>query len=264
VNHPVRRELHKNFIRMNLDNFADDPNVVHLISAEYTGPQEFMEFWLDEIAAWQKETGKDAKIALSATKDVQDAILENPRYADVVDIIDIRYWHYNTDSIYAPAGGRNLAPRQHARKMKPGKVTFDEAYKAVSEYRGKYPEKAVTYYAQNYPALAWGIFMGGGSLAGIPVKDAEFLEAAAGMDIIDSGSDSHKMLGNDSGCIIYSHGEGEIAVPLKTGKYTITAFDAKTGEKKSVKKSVKIREGFTLAAPGNEQVWLITANRSSR
>lgn len=260
VNHPVRRELHKNFIRMNLDNFADDPNVVHLISAEYTGPQEFMEFWLDEIATWQKETGKDAKITLSATKDVQDAILENPRYADVVDIIDIRYWHYNTDSIYAPAGGKNLAPRQHARKMKPGKVTFDEAYKAVSEYRSKYPDKAVTYYAQNYPALSWGIFMGGGSLAGIPVKDDEFLKAAAGMNIIDSSSDTYKMLGNENSCIIYSHGAGDISVPLKAGKYTITAFDAKTGEKKSVKKSVKIGEGFSLNAPGSEQVWMITAN----
>ena len=43
--------------------------------------------------------------------------------------------------------------------MKVGKVTFDEAYRAVSEYRKKFPEKAVTYYAQNYPDMAWAVFM---------------------------------------------------------------------------------------------------------
>ena len=63
------------------------------------------------------------------------------------------------DGLYAPEGGKNLAPRQHARKMKVGKVTFDEAYRAVSEYRKKFPEKAVTYYAQNYPDMAWAVFM---------------------------------------------------------------------------------------------------------
>lgn len=259
VEHPVRRALHKNYIRMNLDNFADDPNVVHLISAEFTGPQKFVEFWLDEIAEWQKETDKDAKIALSTTKDVQDAILENPRYADVVDVIDIRYWHYNTDSIYAPEGGKNLAPRQHARKMKVGKVTFDEAYKAVSEYRTKYPDKAVTYYAQNYtnPSIAWGVFMGGGSLAGIPVKDSAFLSDAARMGIIESDSDKYRLLGNENGCIVYSTGSGEIALPLAPGKYKITCYNPETGEPDGVKKTIRITDGYTLKTPDSTQVYRI-------
>ncbi|MDE5954159.1 MAG: pectate lyase, partial [Duncaniella sp.] len=217
VNHPVRRDLHRNFIRMNLDNFADNPNVVHLISAEFTGPQHFVEFWLDTIDEWEKETGKKANVALSTTKDVQDAILANPKYRDIVDIIDIRYWHYKTDGLYAPEGGKNLAPRQHARKMKVGKVTFKEAYKAVSEYRGKYPDKAVTYYAQNYPDMAWAVFMAGGSLAGIPVKDTEFLKDAAGMEIIESASDNFKLLGNQDGCIIYSQGANSIPLELTSG-----------------------------------------------
>ncbi|MDE6358600.1 MAG: pectate lyase, partial [Duncaniella sp.] len=148
VDNKTLADLHRQYIRMNLDQLADNPNVVHLLSAEYTGPLHFTEFWLDVIDEWQKETGKNVKVALSATKDVQDAILANPKYKDVVDIIDIRYWHYKTDGLYAPEGGKNLAPRQHARKMKVGKVTFDEAYKAVSEYRTKYHDNAVTYYAQ--------------------------------------------------------------------------------------------------------------------
>ncbi|WP_300503665.1 DUF6298 domain-containing protein [uncultured Duncaniella sp.] len=246
VNHPTRRELHKNYIRMNLDNFADDPNVVHLISAEFTGPQHFVEFWLDEIAAWEKETGKDAKVALSTTKDVQDAILANPKYADVVDIIDIRYWHYKTDGIYAPEGGKNLAPRQHARKMKVGKVTFKEAYKAVSEYRNKYPEKAVTYYAQNYPDMAWAVFMAGGSLAGIPVKDSDFLKAASAMEIVGTDSDDFKLLRGKDGMIVYSQGANAIPIDLPAGKYSVTAYNPKSGESTVVNKSVKISAPYTL------------------
>ena len=41
-----------------------------------------------------------------------------------------------------PKVERTWLPRQHARKMKVGKVTFDEAYRAVSEYRKKFPEKS--------------------------------------------------------------------------------------------------------------------------
>lgn len=66
----------------------------------------------------EKETGKHALVALSTTKDVQDAILTDAKRASVVDIIDIRYWHYKTDGIYAPGGGKNMAPRQHMRKRK--------------------------------------------------------------------------------------------------------------------------------------------------
>ena len=59
--------------------------------------------------------------------------------------------------------------------MKVGKVTFDEAYRAVSEYRKKFPEKAVTYYAQNYPDMAWAVFMASGSCPVVPVADESFL-----------------------------------------------------------------------------------------
>lgn len=257
VNHPVRRELHRNFIRTSLDRLADNPNVVHLISEEFTGPLHFVEFWLDEIAAWEKETGKDVKIALSTTKDVQDSILANPKYADVVDIIDIRYWHYKTDGIYAPEGGKNLAPRQHARKMKVGKVTFKEAYKAVSEYRNKYPDKAVTYFAQNYPQMAWAVFMAGGSLAGIPTVDKAFLTDAASMEIVDSGSDDFKILGKKDGAIVYSDGANSIGLDLEPGKYRVTRFDSKTGESKVITKSVKIQGPYTLTAPdGTSVFWL--------
>ena len=133
ISHPVRRELHRQYIRQCLNNFSDNSNVIQLTSAEFTGPLHFVQFWLDVIAEWEAETGKKAKVALSTTKDVQDAILADPKRAAVVDVIDIRYWHYKKDGIFAPEGGKNMAPRQHMRKMKVGKITFNEAYKAVSE-----------------------------------------------------------------------------------------------------------------------------------
>ena len=55
-------------------------------------------------------------IGLSATKDVQDAILADPVRSKIVSVIDIQYWWYQSDgSLYTPQGGKNLAPRQHER-----------------------------------------------------------------------------------------------------------------------------------------------------
>lgn len=252
IDHPVRRELHRNYIRQCLNQFADDDNVVQLISAEYTGPLHFVEFWLDVIGEWEKETGKQACVALSTTKDVQDAILNDPERARLVDVIDIRYWHYKTDGVYAPEGGKNLAPRQHARKMKVGKVTFKEAYKAVSEYRQKYPEKAVTYYAQNYPDMAWAVLMAGGSCPVLPVKDEIFLADAAQMKTEDTGTDSYqKMVKSDKGSIIYSHSDTEITIRLAPGKYTLKSINPVTGEVSVLFKRLIIKDVYPLKPQGN-------------
>lgn len=247
ISHPVRREFHRKYIRQCLDNFADDANVVQLISAEYTGPLHFVQFWLDVIGEWEKETGKKATVALSTTKDVQDAILNDVRRAKLVDIIDIRYWHYKVDGLYAPEGGKNLAPRQHARKMKVGKVTFDEAYRAVSEYRQKFPEKAVTYYAQNYPDMAWAVFMAGGSCPVIPVADEGFLNDAAAMDVEDTGTNKYrKLVKSGIGSIIYSHFEADIPVHLSPGKYILKSVDPKTGAITVIDKRLNIKDVYML------------------
>lgn len=163
--HQVRKELYRSYIREGLNRLSKHPNVVHLLSAEYTGPLHFMQFWLDVIREWEQETGLHPLIALSATKDVQDAILNDPVRAAVVDIIDIRYWHYReNDTVYAPAGGQNLAPRQHARLVKTGKTTAVEVFRAVNEYRLRYPDKVVFYYGQSYPQAAEAVLNAGGSL----------------------------------------------------------------------------------------------------
>ena len=254
ITHPVRRELHKQYIRQCLNNFADNPNVIQLTSAEFTGPLHFVQFWLDVIAEWETETGKKAKVALSTTKDVQDAILADPKRAAVVDIIDIRYWHYKTDGVFAPEGGKNMAPRQHMRKMKVGKVTFTEAYKAVHEYRQKFPEKAVTFYAQNYPAMGWAVFMAGGSCPVIPCTDKAFLKDAAAMEVEETDTDNYKkMVKSDIGSIIYSKSGTEIPVQLSSGKYILKYIHPGSGKMIVIDKSLKINGVYKLKVPDKKE-----------
>lgn len=123
VEDSILRPLHRHYIRMCLEQLKDNPNVVHFISAEYTGPLHFTKFWLETISEWETETGFHPLIALSCTKDAQDAILADSVLSKVVDIIDIRYWHYSDKGLWAPEAGKNLAPRQWARKFPVGKTS---------------------------------------------------------------------------------------------------------------------------------------------
>ncbi len=191
VSDPAYKKLHQAYIRQCLNNFKGQSNVIQFISAEYTGPLSFMEFWLDEISAWMKETGEDPIIALSATKDVQDAILNDPIRSKIVDVIDIRYWWYGvakdgSKELYAPEGGKNLAPRQHARLVKTPKETFESTYKAVLEYKKLSPEKAVIHNTHRSSAFGWAIFFAGGSMMNIPKLDENLLVSVAKMQPVET------------------------------------------------------------------------------
>jgi hypothetical protein len=236
VNHPVRRKLHQAYIRKCLENFAGNTGVIHFIGAEFTGPLSFVQFWIDTILAWEKETGKKVTIGLSTTKDVQDAILADPVRSKLITVIDIRQWYYQANgSAYAPLGGQNLAPRQHARLLKPKKTSFEQVYRAVSEYRGKYPEKAVTYAASSYDEYAWAAFMAGGSLAGIPVmEDNGFLEAAAAMRPVTLPGNPQgqwALANNGKAYIVYSNAAAPIQLDLSkaAGSCTIHWIDPENG-----------------------------------
>jgi hypothetical protein len=206
ISNPVRKELHKKYIRQCLNNFKDNNGVIQLIGEEFTGPIHFVKFWLEVIKDWEKETGKHPIIGLSVTKDVQDAILNMPAYAAVVDLIDIRYWHYQADgTAYAPQGGQNLAPRQHARLLKPKKTSFEQVYRAVKEYRDKYPAKAVVYSGDSYPEFAMAVFMAGGSLPALSnTIDAALLKAAVGMKPVASPNKNEYILSDGKNSIVYN------------------------------------------------------------
>ena len=170
-NRPLRK-LHRNYIRQCLNNFVGQSNVIQLTSGEYTGPLSFMQFWIDTIVEWERETGEDAIIALSCTKDVQDAILADVNRSPHIDVIDIRYWTYTEDGeLYAPPGGKHLSPRQHLRQLKPAATSFASIARSIREYCRKFPNKAVTYNAHIHCRAkrdGWAVLMGGGSLPNVP------------------------------------------------------------------------------------------------
>ena len=259
IDNPKLRPLHKQYIRQCLENFKNDDNVVQLISEEYTGPLHFTRFWLETIAEWEAETGRHPLIALSCTKDAQDAILADPELSKVVDIIDIRYWHYNTQGLWAPPAGKNMAPRQFMRKMKVGKTGFAEAYKAVKEYRIKYPDKAVTFFAQQYPQYGWAILMAGGSCPNVPVKDGKFLSDVAKMAYISGEGDSkQQMIGSpEVGYVIYSHDGHPTMNGIKPGTYATYAIDVQDGKVERLSKKEELDGSSTITNFGNDKVlWL--------
>nr|WP_307866622.1 DUF6298 domain-containing protein [Pedobacter sp. ASV19] len=235
ITNPVRRELHRAYIRQCLDNFKDNTAVIQLIGAEFTGPLHFVQFWIDIIKEWEKETGKHPVIGLSTTRDVQDAILADKDRAAVVDLIDIRYWHYQAEgSAYAPQGGQNLAPRQHARLLKPKKTSFDQVYRAVSEYRLQYPEKAVIYSGDGYDSFGWAIFMAGGSLSNIPGFNAVLLSASAEMKpvLLEGKPAGQYALANPGKAyVFYNSSAGPLKVDLTKapGHYILKRINVRSG-----------------------------------
>jgi len=235
----IRNRLHKAFIRQCLNNFKNNTGVIQLISAEYTGPLHFVQFWLDVIGQWEKENKKREMIGLSTTKDVQDAILADRKRSSVVDLIDIRYWHYQEDGTpYEPKGGQNLAPRQHARLLKPKRTSFEQVYRAVTEYRSRFPDKAVVYSGDNYDQYGWAVFMAGGSMAVLPQLPEQFLTEASSMKPVHSDSKTQWILSNGKGSIIYNE-SGPIKLELPNGSFTCCWIDPKTGRQLSPETQVK-------------------------
>lgn len=256
VTNVARKKLHQGFIRKSLDNFQDNSNVIQLTSAEYTGPLHFMQFWLDEVQKWKDETGKKAIIGLSATKDVQDAILNDAKRAKTVDAIDIRYWYYKEDgSAYAPEGGVNLAPRQHARKLKTGKETDDQVYRAVREYREKYPEKVILYSTDGSSRFGWAVLMAGGSLPNIPkIQLSSFYSAISGMKFVNGNtfSDNLWTLENKGNSyLFYAKNAQDIVIDLATekGDFEVYAINNATG---NVLKKTTIGGGKKVVIPQAE------------
>jgi hypothetical protein len=234
VRHPARAALHRAFIRKNLENCADGQGVIHETSAEFTGPLHFVEFWLDTIAQWEKETGARPLIALAATKDVQDAILADPTRAAVVSAIDVNYWWYQQDGkAYEPKGGQNLSPRQFERLLKPRPASFASIVRAVREYRTRYPAKAVIYSASGADTNGWAALMGGGSVASIrkplPGGLGEELVAMRPFDLPGGPADQWALADAAAGSyLIYNAGAGPVRLDLPAGKYDVRWVDPVT------------------------------------
>ncbi|MDA3616110.1 DUF6298 domain-containing protein [Polluticaenibacter yanchengensis] len=243
VSNPQYRALHEAYINQCLDNFKDNAGVVHTISAEYTGPFSFVKFWLETIDAWEKRNGRNVMVALSATKDVQDSALADATLAKIVDIINIEYWHYQADGkVYAPQGGLHLAPRQHARLLKPKSPDFNSVYKSVSEYKTKYPAKAVIYTGDKFPELGWAALMAGGSLSNVPAKVKPLIAApVAAMKPLIIGN-TYALKGDNGYLVYFSAADESVQIDLSAfAKQQLTAYwiNERSGEFTTDKQLVK-------------------------
>lgn len=235
VTNSTRREIFRAYIRKCLDNFADNHNVIQLTSAEYSGPLPFMQFWLDTVAEWERETGKKPLIALSAPKDVQDAILADPVRAPLVSVIQIRYWWYMPNgSAYAPPGGKNLSPRQWMRVLKYAYPSFEQAQRAVHEYKEKFPDKVVLLAPEDGPNMpGWAVLMGGGSIPNLPGLDPGLSSAVVAMhpiDLADHPPGQWALGEPDRGYLVYSTSAGSARLDLTSaeGSYAVRFVNPKT------------------------------------
>jgi hypothetical protein len=258
---PARRKLHQAYINKCMDNFAGNNGVIQLIGAEFTGPLHFMQFWVETIKQWETTHKKKEIMGLSATKDVQDAILADPTKASVINVIDIRYWYYQANGdAYAPIGGQSLAPRQQARIFKPKAASFEQVYRAVHEYRTKYPDKAVLFSADGYDHFGWAVFMAGGSLPVLPSgTDSGFLTAASSMKSIalPGAPKDQFALGSAKGYVVYNSSDNAIRLDLPTGGYKAQWIDAQTG-KIAIGEQIKGGNGVEIKSPkaGTAILWL--------
>jgi hypothetical protein len=263
VTHSVRRDLHRAYIRKCLDTLGANRNVVYLTGKEYTGPVEFVRFWLDTIADWQKQTGKKVLLGTSCTKDVQDAILTDPVRGSRVAVIDLRYWWYTVDgSLYAPRGGQSLAPRQQWRQWTGNRRRSDaQVARQVREYRDRYPDKAVLCSLPG--ANGWAVLAAGGSIPNLPrLKDDRLLRALPRMKPFQVGTrpaDGQWALAEPGQhYLVYCAGPGKVRLDLnKDGAtYQVRRIDPRADTIGPVEAEVRGRKVVELNVSGPGVLWL--------
>lgn len=260
VNNPVRRKLHEQFIRQNLDNFTNEANVIQFTSAEFTGPLAFEQFWLDTVGDWEHETGRHPLIALAATKDVQDAILADAKRAAVVDVIALRYWWKTDKGTFAPKGGQNLSPRQFQRQWKGG-VPSDENLAAIAaEYRKNCPSKAIIPASEQgfeFRRNGWAFVCAGGSMPNLPrTTDTNLLAAIPRMTPWLADDARHTWALREAGrqILIYGNNGAELDLSQDSGTFRSNVVDPQTGE---VTPGAIVEAEGKINLPRATVIWLV-------
>lgn len=101
-------------------------------------------------------------------RDVQEEILAAEEHAQLIDIVDVKYWWYTPEGdLYDPPGGQNLAPRQQLRAWTGPKSNSAESIcQSIRDLKARFPEKAVVC---SLPAKSpWMLLAAGCSLPELP------------------------------------------------------------------------------------------------
>lgn len=246
------RRLHQQYIMQQLDALSDQPNVVHSIGEEFTGTADFVRLWLATIRQWERQTGKNALVCLTANRDVQDSIMADPEWASLVDIIGIQQWYYHSKGLYAPQGGVSMAPRQYTRKIRVGRVDFEHVYASVTECRNRYPSKPVFYYGPRYPEMAWAVLLAGGSCPAVRIADPALLQAMTTMQPAGHIGNVYLMQpGNERGALVWIDAPNTTAtLTLAPGHYRLHKIDPRTGQTTTTGQRMAIQEEYEIGQQG--------------
>ncbi len=272
---PLRRDLHRLYIFKVLDTLKDNANVVYGIDREYTGPVSFVRFWLDTIAEWQRRTGRKVHIALEIPKDQTDAILEDPARGPLVSAIDFHHWVYRPDGrLFYAKGGTNRAPREQMGDIvEPGDLAADPAaaagdaaavqalrtalwkgtpatrYRALREYRDRYPDLVLLSRDDPFPALSRGVE------ATVP---REMRAAARPVPLQGHDAGSSWAIGAPGqGYLVYATAGGSLGLDLRgdPGTYAVIWVDGSSGLAQPQDTLVKGGGTVTLEPPATGKAW---------
>lgn len=229
IAHPVRRDLHRRYIRHCLDVLRDNTHVVYALDREYSGPLAFVQFWLDTIAEWQRDTGKKVFLSLEVPKAQLDALLADPVRRPLIAAIDFHYWSYRADgSLFAIEGGLNLAPREQltraaARPDQPRPGGPTQRYRALREYRDAHPDLVIARPPDDFPALTAAIEKSLPAAARATTRPAPLVRTHA-----DS---AWCMAAPGSAYLVYSLAGAPVAVDLSAdpATYTVAWLDSAGG-----------------------------------
>ena len=164
---------------------------------------------------------------------------------------------------YEPKGGQNLAPRQHARLLKPKASSFQQVYRAVAEYRQKFPEKAVTYSGDGFDSNGWAILMAGGSLPNITDAPEGLLKDLALMKVLPlAGSPENQLMLSNGGqsYVIYNASSNAVQLDLSAAKGTFRVYHIypRNGAQLKAEETVKGGNSISLknSSSGPEVLWI--------
>lgn len=252
VNDTTLRRLHRQYIMQQLDALSGCPNVIHSIGEEFTGSADFVRLWLDAIRQWERQTGKNALVCLTANRDVQDSIMSDPEWAKMVDIIGIQQWYYHSKGLYAPPGGVSMAPRQYMRKTQVGRVDFGHVYAAVAECRRLYASKPVMYYGPRYPEMGWAVLMSGGSCPSVRIADPDLLQAVTTMQPAGHIGDVYLMQPADErGALVWIDAPHTTAtLSVAPGHYRLLKVEPHTGKTTQLKKRLTLQDAYEITEQG--------------
>lgn len=289
VSHPLRRKLHRAYIRKCLDVLGRNTNVVFLCSEEYTGPLSFMRFWLDTVFEWERETGRDVHVGLGAPKDVMESVMADPSRAANVSTVDLRYWWYEPDgTLFAPAGGREVAGRY---LFKIHRTSPEQMYRQVNQCRRRYPRKGIIHGLAGTRQHAWAALMGGASLLVGQMPYPEKKDPAAYIsperclavrptydfirgnlsrvlprlrphDLVKAAGPTWCLADPGRAYLVYALRGGQFELDLSTtsGRFASTWFDPRTGEQTEAGDGeVQGRGVVSLTAP-DERDWGLWLN----